>query len=229
MSPQSLDPRLQSAIPFIPVGARCIDVGTDHAYLPIYLAEHGISACLLASDINQGPIDAAKEHIRAAGLSHLIETRRTDGLQGLADFRPDCILIFGMGGELIMKILADAPWTKNERITLVLQPMSRASLLRRFLLEQGYTIVGESLSKSGRLYQTIAARYTGHTEVYTEEELLLGRENLLHPSPLLRAFVTHEKQVLEKVKAGKERSEEASLAYETEMIEILTKRLETLP
>ncbi len=222
------DPRLYSAVQFIKPGSRCIDVGTDHAYLPIYLVESGICPQVLASDINQGPIDSASQHIRAAGLEDKILTRRADGLSGLENFRPDTVLIFGMGGELIARILEDAPWTKSKETDLVLQPMSRVGLLRAFLYENGYSIIGEALSQSGRIYQTLHARYTGEKTEYTQEELLLGRWNIEHPSPLFVDFVRHEKQVLERVREGKAQSKHADLSYENEMIALLAKRLENL-
>ena len=84
---------------------------------------------------------SAREHIAAAGLTDRIDTRLTDGLQGLSDYDADDIMIFGMGGELIIRILTDAPWIKDRRIGLILQPMSRVSLLRRFLVENGFSIL----------------------------------------------------------------------------------------
>ena len=97
------DRRLLSAVPYLTRGGKCIDVGTDHAYLPIYLIKEGIVSHAMACDINRGPLESAKEHILAAGLEGRVETFLTDGLQGLSDFGADDVMIFGMGGELIIK------------------------------------------------------------------------------------------------------------------------------
>lgn len=222
------DNRLLSALPYLTRGGSCIDVGTDHAYLPIYLVSEGIVSRAMACDINKGPLESAKEHIRAAGLEAQIDTFLTDGLQGLEGFGADDIMIFGMGGELIIKILDEAPWVKNAGIGLILQPMSRANLLRAYLVENGFEITGESLSRSGKIYQTIHARFCGKRDVYTEEELLLGRRNIEENPPLFSAFVAHELEVCKRVLKGKEMSVSASTEEERKMIEILTKRLESL-
>ena len=163
--------RLCSALSYLTKGGAVIDVGTDHAYLPIYLVGQGISSRALACDINRGPIESAQRNILAAGLSDSIATLCTDGLHGTEDFAPDDVLIFGMGGELIIRILSEAPWVKDPAIGLVLQPMTRAHLLRRWLLENGFAIVGETITHDDRYYQTVAARYCGKSEEYTEEEL----------------------------------------------------------
>ena len=222
------DNRLLSAVSYLTRGGRCIDVGTDHAYLPIYLVSEGIVSHAMACDINQGPLDSAKEHICSAGLETQIDTFLTDGLQGLEAFDADDIMIFGMGGELIIKILDEAPWVRNEGIGLILQPMSRANLLRKYLVENGFEILGETLSQSGKIYQTIHARFCGKSDSYTEEELLLGRRNIEENPPLFSAFVAHELEVCKRVLKGKELSATACAEEERKMIEILTKRLESL-
>lgn len=222
------DNRLLSAVPYLTRGGRCIDVGTDHAYLPIYLVSEGIVSRAVACDINQGPLESAKEHIRAAGLENQIDTFLTDGLQGLDDFGADDIMIFGMGGELIIKILQEAPWVRDEGVGLILQPMSRANLLREYLVENGFEILGESLSRSGRIYQTIHACFCGKNSHYTEEELLLGRRNIEKNPPLFADFVAHELAVCRRVLQGKEQSASADTEEERRMVEILTRRLESL-
>ena len=222
------DQRLLSAIPFLTRGGRCIDVGTDHAYLPIYLVGNHIVAHAMACDINEGPIKSAREHIALAGMQDRIDTRLTDGLHGLEFFDADDIMIFGMGGELIVKILSEAPWVKNHKIGLILQPMSRASVLRAYLIENGFEISGEALSESGKIYQTIYARYSGQISQYNEEELLLGKRNIESPTPLFTRFVAHELSVWQRVLQGKEKSQGADTSEELQKIQLLTKRLESL-
>ena len=226
------DTRLCSAVPYIKRGDRIIDVGTDHAYLPIYLVSEGIASRALACDINQGPIDSARANIHEAGLEGRIDTLKTDGLLGTESFCPDDILIFGMGGELIARILSDAPWVKNPKIRLILQPMSRASVLRRWLLENGFSIIDESLSLEGKYYQTICAGFLGGDNSleapYSDEELLLGRKNIERNGPLFLNFLTHEIGVLRAIVAGKEKSASADATEELALLKTMTQRLETM-
>ncbi len=229
MQPKSvLSARLLSALPYLKKGGAVIDVGTDHAYLPIYLVGEGISSRALACDINRGPIESAARNIDAAGLVHRIDTLCTDGLHGTEGFDPDDVLIFGMGGELIIRILSEAPWVKDAGIGLVLQPMTRAHLLRRWLLENGFAIVGETITHEDRYYQTIAARYCGKSEEYTEEELLLGRLNIENNAPNLAGFIKHEIGVWEAIRRGKSQSANADTRDEDRTLQFLSERLETL-
>lgn len=184
-----LTPRLMTAVPYIRRGRLVADVGTDHAYLPIYLCETGIltpvstpqgaSLCAVASDIHRGPVERAEQHVAAAGLSHRIRTVQTDGLHGLEVYDPDDVVIFGMGGELIAAILCAAPWVRQAGKRLILQPMTRAEKLRAYLLAAGFTIVEETLSREGdRIYQTLCAEpATPGTSMppYTPAELAVGR------------------------------------------------------
>lgn len=226
------DARLLSSLGFLRAGARIVDVGTDHAYLPIYLVERGLVSHALACDINLGPIESARANIRAAGLSDRIDTLQTDGLAGTEYFSPDHILIFGMGGELIARILSDAPWIRTPEISLILQPMSRISYLRRWLLENGFSVTGETLSQKEKYYQTIEARFDpsrarGACE-WSEEELLLGKHNIEENAPLFRGFLAHEIRVIETVLRGKQKGAEADTAAEERMLEILRTRLEKI-
>ena len=187
--PVKLTPRLLTAVPFVRGGRLLADVGTDHAYLPIYLCEqrrltpvtakNGETLCALASDVNKGPVERADEHIAAAWLTGIIRTAQTDGLSGLDAYDPDDIVIFGMGGELIASILEAAPWVRGAGKRLILQPMTHAEKLRAYLLSAGFAIVGETLSREGdRIYQTICAEPAeeGSTPpVLTPAELAVGQ------------------------------------------------------
>lgn len=220
------DARLCTAIPYLKHGGRVADVGTDHAYLPIYLVSEGIVSSAIASDINQGPIDSARANIAQAGLSHAIDTLHTDGLHGVEAFLPDDVLIFGMGGELIATILSEAPFVKSKEIGLILQPMSKASVLREWLCENGFEILGESLSFVDKYYQTIYARYCGRVSSYTPLELQVGRLNILDRPPLFEEFIKHEIQVWSRILKGKEQSERADVTVERSMLAQLNQLLE---
>lgn len=219
------DTRLLSAIPYLTRGGCAADVGTDHAYLPIYLVGEGILSRAVACDINEGPIASARKNIEAAGLSDRIDTLRTDGLCGVERFSPDDVMIFGMGGELIARILGDAPWVKDERIGLILQPMTRAATLRAWLLANGFEILGETLTFEDKYYQTIYARYCGKCGEYSAVEQQVGRLNMEARPPLFEGFVRHEIKVLDAIIAGKARSKSADVSAETTMRGLLEELL----
>lgn len=222
------DARLLSAIPYIKQGGTVADIGTDHAYLPIYLVREGIVSRAIAADINRGPILSAQSNIETAGLSAKIDTLQTDGLHGVESYHPDDVLIFGMGGELIARILEEAPWVRDPRIGLVLQPMSRGGFLRKWLGENGFSILGETLTDNVKFYQTIYARYDGVGEAYNEEELLLGKHNIETVPPLFEGFVRHEISVHQKILKGKQHASDADTSQEERVLGFLTKRLETI-
>ena len=186
-----------TAVPYVRGGRLVADIGTDHAYLPIYLCEqkkltptaakNGETLCAIAADINKGPVERADEHIAAARLTGYIRTVQTDGLKGLDVYDPDDIIIFGMGGELIASILEAATWVNTAGKRLILQPMTHAEKLREYLLSEGYAIVGETLSREGdRIYQTICAEPApeGYTPpARSSAELAVGQKQFRVADP----------------------------------------------
>ena len=215
-----LDDRLRSVASFVKEGATVIDVGTDHAYLPIHLIETGTAVRALATDINEGPLKNAEDNVNAHGLSHKIALRLANGLDGAENFGADTVLICGMGGELIADILNRAPFVKQNGIRLVLQPMTFADKLREYLLSNGFRILDEALSTDNKkLYTAICAEYDGVERKYGEVELLIGRCNIENRGePLREAFIRREIRKLTKVRDGKESghlphaSEDATIA-----------------
>ena len=203
-----LDHRLGTAVPFVRPDAIVADVGTDHAYLPLVLTGTGRARLAIASDIHLGPIERAAQHVAAYGLSERVKTVRADGLEGLESYHPTDIIIFGMGGELIARILSDAPWVRDPAIRLILQPMTHAECVRRFLAEGGFAIVEEVLSKeSGKIYQTIVAEFDGKPYELDEVTAELGRFAAKKQNEPLRCpFISHRIEVLEAAAAGKERA-----------------------
>ncbi len=166
-----LDARLQQVAALIRNGSRVADIGTDHAKLPAELVQSGVCPRAIASDIRVGPVAAATRTVTEAQLSHAIDIRLGDGLQTVQPEEVDDIVIAGMGGETIAAVLEAAPWTKDEHYRLILQPMTRAEKLRRFLWENGYTILTEHIVQDGRRWYTVLhVAYTG--TVFSPEEAL---------------------------------------------------------
>ena len=220
------DARLLSAVPFVRPCAAVADIGTDHAYLPIFLIREGIASRALACDIGKGPLSRAKEHIAAAGFSDRIGTLLTDGLHGVESFCPDHILIFGMGGELIAKILSEAPWIRSPSVRLILQPMSRAQCLRAFLWETGFGTVGESLTEAdGRIYQTVCAAWSGESTPFSAADALVGKPEFHRASPLCPALLARDISILRDVLRGKSLAKQTDLSADEELLHDLESRL----
>jgi len=198
-----LDRRLTAAADFVRPGAVFADIGTDHAYLPVFLAEKGVIKRAVAADINRGPIERAAANIAASGYSDIIKTRQTDGLVGLDGEGLTDIAICGMGGELIAKIIERAEFTRDASVRLILQPMTKAEVLRAFLINNGFNIIGEKLAKEDKVYQIISAEYTGENDTYTDAELYLGRLNMENKDPLISELAEGVLAFFEKKRQGK--------------------------
>lgn len=154
-----LTPRLALLASWVPPGARLIDVGTDHGYLPAWLIQNGRIAEALASDLRPGPLSRAEDTARRCGVEEKMRLRLCPGLTAIGPEEGDTVAIAGMGGENIAMILSVAPWTADGRHTLLLQPQSRSEVLRAFLMEGGYHITRERLVYDrGILYPVLEAR-----------------------------------------------------------------------
>ena len=195
--------RLQCAADMVRAGATVADVGTDHAYVPIYLCLTGRVTRAVASDVNEGPIARARENIAARGLADRIDTFLCDGLCGIEPYHPTDILRLGMGGELIARILSDAPFLKGGSYRLILQPMTHPEVVRAYLSEAGFTVVEERLIKEEKIYQVMCAEYTGAHEEYTDLERLVGKQNLARPDALTHELCARWRSVFEERMRGK--------------------------
>ena len=195
MNPPKLSPRLMSAAEFVRPMAVVADVGTDHAYLPIYLCKTGKIRSAVASDINEGPVERAKINIASHSLAKKIAVCHTDGLSGIETYSPTDVVICGMGGELIVDIISKAEWTKNRDIRLILQPMTHAEKLREYLCESGYLIIDEALAREEKVYQIICAEYRGERVEYSPMELVFGKQNLERGGDDLRAYADYVRSV----------------------------------
>lgn len=206
MSDAKLNGRLCSAASFVRQGAVVADIGTDHAYLPIFLIKEGIAKYAFAADINEGPLAKAEENIKKSGLESLIECRLLDGAAGLLGLGITDYAICGMGGELIADIIERAPQLKQKEIRLILQPMSRQEHLRAYLWRAGFNIFAEAYSfDSGKDYVCFAAEYCGDSREVSAEECLLPAEGarLFGKDSFLR-YYRGKKDALLRAARGKE-------------------------
>ena len=185
---EPLDRRLMAAADFVRRNAVVADIGTDHAYLPVFLIGTGKAKRGIAADINEGPVLRAKQNVRQYKMEDRIEVVQTDGLTGLDGKGVTDIAICGMGGELISKILDAAPFVKDESIRLILQPMTKSEDLYRYLCKNGFSIVGEALVREDRIYRVICAEYTGKVSTPDDISCLLGEKNIENRADLLPEY-----------------------------------------
>ena len=199
-----LSKRLKTVAGAVTPGHRLADVGTDHGYVPIFLVGRQICPRAVAMDVNKGPLMRALEHVRKEELSDRIDLRLSDGLKKLKPDEVDTVVIAGMGGDLICRILLAAPEFLAAGVELVLQPQSEWFKVRHFLHDHGYEIVREwFLSEDGKYYVVIKA-LPGRNEpsvdhypdeiYYTYGFLLLKEGN-----PVLLEYLLKEKEKKESI------------------------------
>ena len=153
-----LQPRLRAIADLVPAGSRLADIGTDHGYIPIDLLLSGHIPSAIATDIGQLPLNHARHTAQCCGLSEGIDFRLGDGLAPVAPDEADVIVIAGMGGDNIADILTASPWAREGPL-LLLQPMSKAEVLRAFLPENGYRVEAERLAADkGKLYPILTVQ-----------------------------------------------------------------------
>lgn len=181
-----LTPRLQGLADLVQQGARLADVGTDHAYLPVWLLLQGRISSAIAADLRPGPLSRARETAERYGVSHRISFRLCDGLSNISPDEVDVIAIAGLGGETIAAILEAAPWTRDGK-HLLLQPMTSFPDLRLWLQRNGYSIEREHIVREGKRLYSIWDTVGGSMPSYTPGELWAGRRSR---GPLRGAYVS---------------------------------------
>ena len=176
-----LPPRLQLIAGWVPEGAYLADVGTDHAYLPNWLRLRGTIRRAVASDLRPGPLERAKATGKLYGTDN-IEYRLCSGLSGIRPTEADTIVIAGMGGETILSILKDAPWTADGQHTLLLQPQTHEELVRQYLAENDFVITREALVRDrGTLYTVMEARGGAIEKIVRAQMALAGAKRSVRP------------------------------------------------
>ena len=160
-----LTPRLALAAKLAAGGTVIADVGCDHAYLSIYLAGQDPACRLLASDLREGPLQRARENVAAAGLGDRIALALADGLRAVPENGADTVVICGMGGEVMCDILEAAPWLHSFGARLILQPMTRAEVLRPWLQSRGWRIETEQFAREGHRLYTVMRAVPGDSSV----------------------------------------------------------------
>ena len=171
----NISKRLSRLAAMVTEGSRLADVGTDHGYVPLCLYRQGRIPSAIAMDINEGPLERARAHIREAGLEHYIETRLSDGLHALRAGEADTVLIAGMGGGLTERILTDGKGVLETVRELVLQPQSEIWRVRRFLCENGWRIVCEDIVVDEGKYYPSSGQSRGRRSLTGQGSSCTGR------------------------------------------------------
>lgn len=198
-------------------GVTLYDIGSDHAYLPVSLLLDGKIPFAYICDVARGPLSKAEETVKAFGVGEKCRLCLSDGMKSV-DVVPPCdISIAGMGGELIASIIDACPDVKDPEIRLVLQPMTRAEELRRYLSENGFEILHENTVFEGKHYTVISCRYTGNKYELSPSELLLGRSGVRNENEAFYAMAKNKLEVLSAIYDGKKRGG-ADCSYEEELI-----------
>lgn len=210
METLELGPRLRAIADLVPPACRCLaDIGTDHGYIPARLLLDGRIRRAIAADIGAAPLDRARRTAERFGLEEGIDFRLGDGLAVLEPGEADVIVIAGMGGDSITGILSASAWSR-EGVLLILQPMSRAEVLRRWLPENGYTVESERLAEDkGVLYPILTVR-GGPARPAGEAEAWGGL--LLAEDPLWGAYLEERVLRLRKAAAGLEKARDPALS-----------------
>lgn len=226
-----LSKRLLTLVKMIRPGKVVADVGCDHGYVSIYLAKSSDFEKIIAMDVRSGPLDSAKRNIQANGLQEQIETRLSDGMQALGENEADTLICAGMGGELIIHILSQDLNKARNMKQLILQPQSELFKVRKFLYDNGFSIIDEDMViDDGKYYPMMCAMpidLYDHNEVKCNEKYIdvkkliykfmqskdeldidvlwdYGPILLLNKNEVLHEFLNKEKGITEEVLRGVE-------------------------
>lgn len=185
----NLSKRLQSIADLISMGSVAVDIGTDHAFLPVYLIEKTISKKVIATDVNKKPLQKAKKCISENRFNDKIELRFGNGLEVIKPDEVDCIIIAGMGGSTIQSILSDGKDVARTAKELIIQPMTMHVETREWLDKNDYMIIDENLVEEDRRLYLIMKITPNKTCGLGQYEKYFGRILFEKKHPLLKKYV----------------------------------------
>lgn len=214
-----LDSRLMAIANLVRKGKLFADIGTDHAYLPVYLVKKGIVSKAIASDLRKGPLENAKEAVVSYGFTEQIELRLSDGLNNFKENEVEEIAVAGMGGLLISQFIERTQWLKSEDVHLILQPMTHVEELRKTLFDNGFIIDEEVVAEDDdKLYIILSVYYYNDSTAYTIFDLIVGKlpynDDDLSKKYLAKIYDKHNKKLIALKKAEKECAELEELVEE---------------
>ena len=214
-----LDSRLMAIANLVRENKIFADIGTDHAYLPVYLVEKGITKKAVAADLRVGPLENAKDAVVSYGFTEQIELRLSDGLDNFKENEVEEIAVAGMGGLLISQFIERTQWLKNEDVHLILQPMTHIEELRKTLFDNGFVIEEEVVAEDGdKLYIILSVYFYNGPTAYTDLDLIVGKlpynNDNLSKKYLAKIYNKYNKKLIALKNADKECAELEKLVGE---------------
>jgi tRNA (adenine22-N1)-methyltransferase len=195
-----LSKRLTAVAEMISHGSSIADVGTDHGYIPIYLMLTGRIKNAIAMDINKGPLERAENNIREHHLEDRIQVRLSDGTASLRTGEAEAVIIAGMGGGLVQKILKEGQEVLESVQEFVLQPQSEVMEVRRFLAQHGYCIIDENMIlEDGKYYPVMKVNH-GNMDYENPIEYKYGKFLLERKNKVLFNYLQKELDSFHKVR-----------------------------
>ncbi len=200
--PVSLSNRLQLCANLVPSRARVADIGADHGYLSIWLLQTGRATYCAACDLRTGPLSNAKGNAEMAQVDKQMDFYLSDGLRKVPPENIDTVICAGMGGDLIIKILSEAPWLKNSHYALILQPQTDIHKLRRWLQKNGFMEESANLTRDNSfLYCAIRARF-GSAPTLSPGQEYISPTLEASGSPLLGDYIAWHIATLRRIISG---------------------------
>lgn len=193
------------------------DVGTDHAYLPIYLIQKGTCSKAIASDINKGPVEKAKMNIKREGLNDSIFCRLGGGLNTIKPFEVDGVVIAGMGGNLIRDIIEENMDVFKSLKFMILQPVQNPEVLRQYVYEAGYDVIDEDLCfDEDKYYEIIKIKHNNKPTKVDSIYYEISKKLIEKKHPLVEEYIKFKinkyrsilKYIDDKTELAKKRKEE---------------------
>lgn len=193
-----LGKRLQVIADLVEINDIVADIGTDHGYIPIYLVKNNISKDIIASDINQGPVDKAFENVNKNNMQEYVHVIKAEGLKGIKK-KVDTIIIAGMGGLMISDIIKNDIEIAKSAKRLILQPMNNSIELRKTLIENGFKIIIETIAAEGSKFYEIICVEKGKVNIEKEIEYEISKELINNMNSDVEKFISNKIDTIQKI------------------------------
>lgn len=197
------------------------DIGTDHGYVAEMLLKDNICDKVIATDLNEGPLNRAVEHLTSLELNDRCDFRLGSGLTVLKENEADALIIAGMGGELIADIIETSKDIALSATQLILQPMTTADRMRCYLYENGFKIIDENIVKELHHYYFIIKAVPGKDEAEDEIYYEISKILLSKKDPLMTEYLNRLLNINENIIRSIEKNNNSDY---NEKIEILNRK-----
>lgn len=204
------------------------DIGTDHGFVTEIILKKNICKKVIATDLNKGPLENAREYLTLTGLKDKVEFRQGSGLEVLQPGEVDIVVIAGMGGLLINKILKDAPNITDKVNKFVLQPMTAVDKVRKYLFENGYKIESESIVKEYHHYYHILKVVHGFEPIYDDIYLEISEYLLKKKDKLVAEYLNKQIQITKRILDKIHNSEKKQLIEKSRLLHSKIEKYEEL-